>query len=361
MIELKKLGDVCSFNRGKTITANNAVAGNIPVIAGGQKPSYFHNESNRIGESIVVAGSGAYAGFVSYWNKPIFVSDAFTIDPNQTLNKKYLFHWLKKNQSLIYATQRGAGVPHVHGKDIANFEIPVPTLPEQNRIVSILDIFISSINNLDEQIEQRQKQFEYYRGKLLSFEERAVEYIKLGKLCQIRNGYTPSKTNLEYWTNGNIPWFRLEDIRQNGRILSDAIQHITEIAVKKGGPFKENSVIVSTTATIGEHAIITVPFVCNQQITILTPFEDSVLPKYLYYCGYLIGEWCKNNVNGAGLAIIPSNKLTECEIPVPSLDRQLSIVRTLDLFESLLTNLKKERELRQKQYEYYREKLLTFA
>ena len=80
MVEWKKLGDVCTFKRGKTITAKDAVDGSVPVIAGGQMPSYYHNEANRTGESITIAGSGAYAGFVAYWNQPIFVSDAFTVD-----------------------------------------------------------------------------------------------------------------------------------------------------------------------------------------------------------------------------------------------------------------------------------------
>ena len=79
------------------------------------------------GKRITVAGSGAYAGFVSYWNQPIFVSDAFTIDPLKGLKHKYLFHWAKMNQGRIIATQKGAGVPHVHGKDIANFPIRTTT------------------------------------------------------------------------------------------------------------------------------------------------------------------------------------------------------------------------------------------
>ncbi len=160
MVEWKKLGEVCAFNRGKTITAKDAVDGDIPVIAGGQTPSYYHNEFNREGESITVAGSGAYAGFVSYWNQPIFVSDAFTIDPLKGLKHKYLFHWAKMNQGRIIATQKGAGVPHVHGKDIANFLIPIPSHSEQQRIVSILDTFTSSISNLKQQIEERRKQYE---------------------------------------------------------------------------------------------------------------------------------------------------------------------------------------------------------
>ncbi|MBO7570205.1 MAG: restriction endonuclease subunit S, partial [Bacteroidaceae bacterium] len=189
MVEWKKLGEVCAFNRGKTITAKDAVDGDIPVIAGGQTPSYYHNVSNRDGESITVAGSGAYAGFVAYWNQPIYVSDAFTIDPTKGLKHKYLFHWAKMNQEKIIATQKGAGVPHVHGKDISHFLIPIPSLSEQSRIVGILDTFTASIDNLKEQIAERRKQYEYEREMLLDLEGKEEKDIhSWGECCEIKKG-----------------------------------------------------------------------------------------------------------------------------------------------------------------------------
>ena len=84
-----------------------------------------------------------------------------------------------------------------------------------------------------------------------------VQFLALSELFAIRNGYTPSKSNKEYWENGTVPWFRMEDIRENGRILSDSLQHVSEKAVK-GKLFPANSIIVATSATIGEHALITV-------------------------------------------------------------------------------------------------------
>ena len=140
-VEYRKLGEVCEFQRGQTITAKDAVSGEIPVLAGGQKPAYYHNIANRTGRTIVVAGSGAYAGYVSYWETPIFVSDAFSVNPFDVLHEKFLFYFLKNIQSKIYATKKGSGVPHVHGSSIAKFEIPLPPLPIQEEIVKILDRF----------------------------------------------------------------------------------------------------------------------------------------------------------------------------------------------------------------------------
>ena len=197
MVEWKKLGDVCSFNRGRTITAKDAIEGVVPVIAGGQTPSYYHNEANRNGESITVAGSGAYAGFIAYWDQPIFVSDAFTVEPAENLLHKYVFHWLKMNQQRIFDTQKGAGVPHVHGKDIAGFNIPIPSLSEQTRIVGILDTFTDSIENLKQQIAERRKQYEFYRDQLLDLEgkEGVVRFL-LKDVCEVINGRAYSQQEL---------------------------------------------------------------------------------------------------------------------------------------------------------------------
>ena len=169
-VEYKKLADVCNFNRGTSLVSKNAKSGNIPVISGGQKPAFYHNEANRTGTTITVAGSGAYAGYVSIWYEPIFVCDAFSVEPKNAdeLDIKYLYHYLTNNQKKIYNKKTGAGIPHVHGKDIAKFSIPLPPLSIQSEIVHILDSFTL----LTAELTARQKQYEYYRDKLLTFKMR---------------------------------------------------------------------------------------------------------------------------------------------------------------------------------------------
>ena len=177
-IELK---EICTFNRGKSITSKIAKNGNIPVISGGQKPAFYHNIANRPENTITIAGSGAYAGYVSFWKEPIFCSDAFSVDiiNENILNKRYLYHFLLNNQDKIYSKKVGAGIPHVYGKDIANFFIPVPPLEIQREIVEILDKFTESLSKLQAllkaEIEARQKQYEYYRDKLLTFKELVID------------------------------------------------------------------------------------------------------------------------------------------------------------------------------------------
>ena len=282
---------------------------------------------------------------------------------NESCIDGYLFHYMGPVFKKIEKETPGGSVKHLSAKIINDILIPIPSLSEQNRIVGILDTFTASIDNLKEQIAQRRKQYEYYRDELLDLEgEEGVEMKTLGEVCIIKNGYTPSTKNSDFWDGGTLSWFTLEDIRKNGRILNDAIKHITPLGVKKGGLFSANSIIVSTTATIGEYALILTDFLCNQQISCLSIKDTNiVLPKFLYFLAPYIGEWCKKNVNGGGsLLIVSTNKLQKVTIPIPSLSEQQRIVSILDTFEASIQNLEAQLEQRQKQYEYYRNKLLTF-
>lgn len=369
-VEFVKLRDCCSFKRGTTITAKNAIPGDVPVLAGGQKPAYYHNVANRTGETIVVAGSGAYAGFVSYWTIPVFLSDSFSVEPDDRLVVKFVYYFLKNIQQKIFATKKGSGVPHVHGSSIAKFEIPLPPIEVQTEIVRILDKFTSLEAELEAELDCRKRQYEYYRDKLLSFDNvggQDVEWKKMSEVFDMRNGYTPSKAKAEYWEGGTIPWFRMEDIRENGRILSDSIQHITMEGVKKGKLFPTNSFILATTATIGEHALVIVDSLANQQFTNLTvrkSLSDRLLVRFVFHYMFIVDEWCKKNINVSGFASVDMNKFNKLEFPIPSLEEQHRIVSILDRFESLTTSLQSglpaEITARRQQYEHYRDKLLTF-
>ncbi len=192
---------------------------------------------------------------------------------------------------------------------------------------------------------------------------KGVEFKTLEEVFEIKNGYTPSKNNPEFWEKGTIPWFRMEDIRENGRILKDSIQHITPKALKGKKLFPKNSIIISTTATIGEHALLIVDSLANQQFTFLSKKAncDSALDmKFFFYQCFLLGEWCKKNTNVSGFASVDMTAFKKYKFPIPPLEIQQEIVKILDAFTELNTELNTELKARKKQYEYYREKLLTF-
>ena len=190
-----------------------------------------------------------------------------------------------------------------------------------------------------------------------------VEYKTIEELCEVQNGYTPSKRIAEYWDNGDFPWFRMEDIRVNGKELSDSIQHVNVTGVKGEG-FPADSIIFATTATIGEHALVTVPFICNQQLTHIhikehvKPFLDI---RFLFYYSDIIDELCKKNTKGSStLPAVALDKFKQFPVPVPPLEVQREIVRILDSFTLLTAELTADLTARKKQYEYYRDTLLTF-
>ncbi len=192
---------------------------------------------------------------------------------------------------------------------------------------------------------------------------KGVEFKTLEEVFEIKNGYTPSKNNPEFWKNGTIPWFRMEDIRENGRILKDSIQHITPKALKGKKLFPKNSIIISTTATIGEHALLIVDSLANQRFTFLSKKANCDLAldmKFFFYQCFLLGEWCKKNTNVSGFASVDMSAFKKYKFPIPPLEIQQEIVKILDAFTELNTELNTELKARKKQYEYYQNMLLDF-
>ena len=253
----------------------------------------------------------------------------------------------------------------------SKFKIPVPPMEVQREIVRILDSFTLLTAELTAELTARKKQYEFYRDFLLNFNEdqSEIEWDVIDNIFIMKNGYTPSKANKDFWENGTISWYRMEDIRENGRILSESIQKITPQAVKGGKLIPKNSIIVATTATIGEHALaIADSFLMNQQFTSFTIREllkDKLDIKFVFYYFFKICEWCKQNTNSSSFPSVDMAKLKKIKFPIPSPQTQQKVVEILDKFDTLVNSitdgLPREIELRHKQYEYYREKLLNFT
>ena len=193
-----------------------------------------------------------------------------------------------------------------------------------------------------------------------------VEYKILSEVFYTRNGYTPSKKEKNYWKNGTIPWFRMEDIRENGGILDKATQYVSQEAVK-GSPFPANSIIVATSATIGEHALITVPSIANQRFTYLAvkeQYKDDYDPKFLYYYCFKLDEYCKECLNQGNFASVDMKKFAKFQFPRLPIEIQREIVRMLDSYTESVVELQKqltaELTARKMQYSYYRDNLLSF-
>ncbi len=367
MVEWKKLGDCLDFEQPTKYLVESTEYDDsyaIPVLTAGQSLLLgYTNETDGIYNASKDNPTIIFDDFTTsfHWidfNFKVKSSAMKMLRPKININFRYVYNAMKCINFIPSGHQR-----HWISK-YSNFEIPLPSLEEQTRIVGILDTFTSSIENLKEQITQRRKQYEYYRDQLLDLEGKpGVEMLSLDELFETRNGYTPSTSNDSFWANGDIPWFKMEDIRDNGRILNNSYSHITSLAIKGKGLFKANSIILATSATIGEHALIAVEHLCNQRFTNFYPnlnYIEKISIKYIYYYMFKIDEWCKKHINNGGFASVDMASLYKYKMPLPSLTEQQRIVSILDKFEASISNLEAQLEQRQKQYKYYRNKLLTF-
>ena len=366
-VEYKELGEIVKSQRGKTITKELIKDGDIPVISGGQKPAYYHNESNRKGEVITVAGSGAYAGFVMYWDKPIFVSDAFSIECDKSyLNIKYIYYFLQNNQMKIHSLKKGGGVPHVYFKDMQKFLVPVPPLEVQNEIVRILDNFTA----LTAELTARKKQYSWYRDYLLKFENK-VKMVKIGDLFEFKNGINKDKGSFGKGT----PIINYVNVYKKNKIYFEDLKGLVEASndelvrygVKRGDVF-----FTRTSETIEEIGYTSVLLediencVFSGFLLRARPITDLLLPEYCAYC------FSTSNIRNTIIkkstyttrALTNGTSLSQIEIPLPPLEVQKRIVEVLGNFEKICNDLNiglpAEIEARQKQYEFYRNFLLTF-
>ena len=161
---VKELGEVCNFKNGKGIKKDTLIKGDYPVIGGGQKPMGFHNEYNTNENAILCSSSGAYAGFISKYDKKVWASDCFSIIPkdDSSIDNNYLYYLLKTIQDKIYKTQSGAAQPHIYSKDLQNNKIPVPSLERQKEIVEYCEYNDTLIKQLEKEIENNKKQAQQF-------------------------------------------------------------------------------------------------------------------------------------------------------------------------------------------------------
>ena len=281
---------------------------------------------------------------------------------------KYLFR-SENLRKQIRKTANGVTRYNISKEKIKEILVPILPLKIQDEIVKILDNYTKSVEELKEKLNKeltaRKKQYSWYRDYLLTFKNK-IKIMKLGDLFELKNGYTPSKSNSEYWENGDTNWFKIEDINTNGRVLSNSLEKVNKKGVK-GKLFPENTLIISTSATIGEYALITKEFLCNQRFTCLITkeeYKDVVLPMFLKHYAYILSKKCRENIKVGNFPSVDMDKFKKFLIPLPPLEVQKRIVEVLDNFEKtckeLNIELSSEIEIKQKEYEFIRNYLLTF-
>lgn len=311
---------------------------------------------------ILISAAGTIGRIVVYDGKPAYFQDSNIVwlaHSGKTIRNDFLFYvyqitdWNTENTTIA----------RLYNDNFNKTIIPLPPIEEQRRIASALTSIDNLIDSLDRLIAKKRDIKQGAMQQLLSGKKRLKGFtepwksFKIDDLFDIGNGYTPSKANPAYWTNGTIPWFRMEDIRANGRILKDSIQHITEEAVKSSGLFPANSIILSTTATIGEHALLIADSLANQQFSFLVRklnrCSDIDIMFFFYHC-FILGEWCRANINDGGLMAVNMTDLKNYTFFVPSLPEQQAIASVLTSMNNELSAL----EAKRKKYEQIKQGMM---
>ena len=286
--------------------------------------------------------------------------------PNKRFAPAYLGCYMNSHafHSMLLPIMQGAKVTSISRTALKSVIIYYPSsIEEQQKIADCLLTIDDHIVAITQKLEQLKIQKKALLQKLFpqrgkttpelrfpEYKNKWQEYTLGGEegLCEFRNGYTPSKANSAYWTNGIIPWFRMEDIREHGRILSDAIQHITQEAVN-GELFEAGSVIISTSATIGEHALLLADSLANQRFTnmkIRKSLKSGIDAYFFYYYCYQIAQWCKYNTNTGGFLSVNMEGLKKYKLYIPKdINEQKKIVECLMSVDSLIDD--SERKLKQ--------------
>ena len=373
-VEWKELGEVVDYEQPtKYIVSSKAYAesNEIPVLTAGQ--SFILGYTNE--------KDGIYQASK---NNPVIIFDDFTTSKQwvdfQFKVKSSAMKMLTikdefENEVLLRYAWYYLGTitykPDQHGRQwigtYSKFLIPIPPLKIQEKIVKILDKMTEYVTELTSELTSRKKQYSFYRDKLLSFEDEVYQ-VKWKTLLdiskKITSGGTPNRSNSLYY-GGSIPWLRTQEV--DFREIYDTELRITEegLANSSAKWIEKNAVIVAMYgATAAKVGIAKIPLTTNQACCNIEVEEDIANYRYVYHWltyNYEVlksmGQGSQSNIN-AGM-------IKSFKIPVPSLEIQSRIVQILDNFDMVCNDLNiglpKEIELRQKQYEYFREKLLTFV
>lgn len=394
-VEFKPLGEVCEIKTGKGITKNDATGGgNYPIISGGQTPMGYYHEYNRGAKTVTISRVGAYAGFVSFIEEPFYLNDkCFSIIPIndfQTLiNSRFLFHHLKNKEETIKNLQSEGGVPTINTKKVGSIMIPVPPIEVQEEIVRILDSFSDYAAELQAELQARKQQYEYYRNLLLTFNPSAygcgtddeqkdgvttwegrnykIEWKKMGEIGTFIRGNGLQKKDFTESGVGCIHYGQI--YTHYGTFATKTKSFVSESFAQKLRKAKTGDIVIATTSENVEDVGKAVAWLGNEDIAIsgdayiYTHEQNPKFIAYLFQTERFLA-FKKMNVSGTKVTRISGDSLAKYPIPIPPLELQEKIVAILDWFETLvndLTNgLPAEIAAVKDQYEYYRNKLLTF-
>ncbi|GAA8863482.1 restriction endonuclease subunit S [Helicobacter pylori] len=402
-VEFRKLGEVCEIIRGKRVTKKEILdKGKYPVVSGGIGFMGYLNEYNREENTITIAQYGT-AGFVNWQNQKFWANDVcFSVIPKETLINRYLYYVLTNMQNYLYSISNRSAIPYsISSNNIMQITIPIPPLEIQQEIVKILDAFTELNTELNTELKARKKQYEYYQNMLLDFKDinsnhkdakmsaktypkrlksllqtlapKGVEFRKLGDIGEFYSGLVGKSK--KSFSQGNKFYVPYVNVFNDPQLDLNALE-----SVQIGDKEKQNTIQLGDVLFTGSSENLedcAMSCVVTQKIEkdiYLNSFcfgfrffdENLFNPSFLkhFLRDYNFRKNISKVANGVTRFNVSKQLLSQITIPIPPLEIQQEIVKILDQFLALTTDLlagiPAEIEARKKQYEYYREKLLSF-
>lgn len=364
----------------KPVKAALRLAGETPYYGANNIQDYVDGYTHD-GEFVLIAedGSASLENYsIQYATGRFWANNhVHVVRGKEVINTRYLYHYLCIVNFVPFLS--GGGRAKLTKGKLVDIPLPIPcpdnqekSLAIQVEIVRILDAFTAMTAELTAELNMRKKQYNYYRDQLLSFEEGDFEWMTLGDVTKKwYSGGTPTAGKPEFYEGGNIPWLRTQEVKFSD--VSETEVFITPAALKNSSAkwIPENCVIIAISgATAGRSAINKIPLTTNQHCGCLEIDDKKALYRYVFHWVSFNYENIKALGQGAR-GDLNSTIIKNFRLPVPyandpekSLAEQARIVAILDKFDTLTTSLQeglpREIELRQKQYEYYRDLLLSF-
>ena len=391
-VDYKPLSEIATITRGGNLQKKDFTESGVPCIHYGQiytkyglftdKTFTFVSESTALRQKNAVTGDIVMAvtseniedvcKCVVWLGEDDVAVSGHTAIIHHNQDAKYLAYYF--HSSMFFAQKvklaHGTKVIEVTPDKLNGVIVPVPPLEVQREIVRVLDNFTFLSAELSAELSARRKQYEYYSQQLLEGYKKESRKVTISALGKWQGGKTPSMQEKRFWENGSIPWISSKDMKSP--VLSDTEDHITEAALSEASMnlLPEESVAIVTRSGILKHTfpVAFVPFrtTVNQDIKALS-VADGVSARYVSFALQAYGEdiRTKTKKQGGTVDSLDFQKVLDYQIPLPDYDVQLRIVNVLENFEAICNDLKiglpAEIEARQKQYEYYRDLLLTFA
>ena len=370
-VEYKKLEDCCNIldNERKPVTKSARIKGEYPYYGANGIQDYvsdyiFDGTFVLVGEDGSVINKNGNP-VVTWAEGKIWVNNhAHVIKEKENVLLRYLYYYI---QTINVSVLIHGNIPKLNQGDFRNLRIAVPPLEVQCEIVHILDDFTLLSAELSAELKARQKQYEYYRNEMLKCSDN-TKLVKFGDVAKIQRGASPRPISQFITDDENgVNWIKIGDVEEGKKYITQCKEKITIEGSRKSRLVKKGDFILSNSMSFGRPYILSIDGCIHDGWLSISDFQNYYLPDFLYHLlnSNDIQNMFKQKASfGGAVQNLNADIVRNIELPLISLKQQQKIIKVLDKFEiycnDISEGLPAEIEARQKQYKYYRDKLLTF-